>query len=63
MTESTIKLVQVSWKNVAMVAPEIGDLFYSTLFERHPRLVPLFQANMAEQGKKLVQILGMTVAC
>lgn len=61
MTDSTIELVQSSWEKVAMAAPEIGALFYATLFARHPHLVPLFKDNMGEQGKKLVQVLGMTV--
>jgi len=61
MKKETIMLVQGSWKNVSAIAPQAAELFYQNLFAADPSLKPLFRGNMAEQGKKLMQMIGAAV--
>lgn len=61
MNQQTVELVQHSWKKVAAIAPQAAALFYQNLFAADPGLRPLFKSNMAEQGNKLMQMLGTAV--
>lgn len=61
MTPEQIDLVQSSWAKVAPQAKETATLFYGRLFEIAPEVKPLFPTDMEEQGKKLMQVLGMAV--
>lgn len=61
MDRETIVLVQISLKNIAPIADEVGTMFYARLFETHPELRPLFAEDIAPQSKKLVQMLAMVV--
>lgn len=61
MTPEQIDLVQSSWAKVAPQAKEAATLFYGRLFEIAPEVKPLFPTDMEEQGKKLMQVLGMAV--
>ncbi|GAA6143272.1 globin family protein [Hydrogenophaga sp. 5NK40-0174] len=61
MTPSTIATVQSTWPAVAAIAPQAAALFYQNLFEADPKLKPLFKGDMAEQGNKLMQMLGLAV--
>lgn len=61
MDRETIVLVQMSLKNIAPIADQIGATFYARLFETHPELRPLFAEDIAPQSKKLVQMLAMVV--
>ena len=38
-----------------------AQLFYKRLFELDPTLRPMFKGDMQEQGRKLMQMIGMTV--
>ena len=58
MTNEQIKLVHDSFRQVAPIA---GQLFYARLFELDPRLELLFKGNLSEQGRKLMQMLGLAV--
>lgn len=56
------KLVQETWEKVVPIADTAADLFYGRLFEIDPELKPLFKsADMKEQSRKLMQMLGMAV--
>lgn len=61
MTNEQIKLVQDSFKQVAPIAEAAAQLFYARLFELDPALESLFKGNLTEQGRKLMQMLGLAV--
>ncbi len=61
MSPDTIPLVQRSWTQVAAIAPQAAALFYQNLFGADPSLKPLFKGDMAEQGAKLMQMIGAAV--
>ncbi len=62
LTEEQKNLVQNSWEKVVPIAPTAAELFYARLFELDPAVKPLFdEANMKDQGKKLMQMIGTAV--
>lgn len=61
MTPKQIALVQVSWKQVQPIADQAAALFYSRLFTLEPSVKRLFRGDMQEQGKKLMQMIGVAV--
>ncbi len=61
MTPEQIALVQGSFRQVTPMAARIADLFYGRLFELAPEVRPLFPDDLAEQKKKLMQMLGLAV--
>jgi hemoglobin-like flavoprotein len=61
MTNDQIKLVQDSFRKVAPIAETAAQLFYARLFELDPGLELLFKGNLSEQGRKLMQMLGLAV--
>ncbi len=63
MTISTVQkqLVQESFAQVAPVADQTAALFYSHLFTLEPSLRLLFSADLADQRRKLMQMLGVAV--
>lgn len=61
MTESTKQLVQGSFEKVAPIADTAAELFYKKLFELDPALRHLFRGDMKEQGRKLMNMLGLAV--
>jgi hemoglobin-like flavoprotein len=62
MTPETIALVQGSFRQVVPIAGTAADLFYDRLFETAPELRPLFPSDLAEQKRKLVQMLAIAVS-
>jgi len=48
-------------KQVAPMAETAAQLFYARLFELDPSLELLFKGNLSEQGRKLMQMLGLAV--
>ena len=62
MTPEQQVLVQSSFAKVAPIADVAASLFYDDLFQRDPRLRSLFKADMAEQRRKLMAMLGTAVA-
>jgi hemoglobin-like flavoprotein len=54
-------LVQTSFKTIATIADDAAILFYEKLFELDPSLRPMFRGDMAEQRKKLMQMLTAAV--
>ena len=61
MTEKQIQLVQQSWAKVAPNSAQVAMLFYDRLFEIAPQVKPLFKSDMAEQGRKLMQMIAIAV--
>jgi hemoglobin-like flavoprotein len=55
------RLVQESFARVATIADEASVLFYRRLFELDPPLQQVFCGNIAEQPKKLMQMLTTVV--
>jgi hemoglobin-like flavoprotein len=61
MTPSQVILVKDSFERVAEQPEVVADLFYTRLFALEPRLRPLFKGDMREQGRKLMQMIGIAV--
>ena len=61
MTNEQIKLVQDSFRQIGPIAETAAQLFYARLFELDPDLELLFKGNLTEQGRKLMQMLGLAV--
>ncbi len=62
MTPEQIAVVQSNWSKVAAISDQAAELFYGKLFELDPSLKTLFKSDMKEQGKKLMQMIGVAVA-
>ncbi len=62
MNPSTIDNVQRTFNIIAPIADDAAALFYSKLFELDPSLRSMFKSDMADQRKKLMQILGVAVS-
>ena len=57
-----VELVQRTWEQVLPIADDAAQLFYNRLFELDPSLRHLFhQTDMAEQRKKLMQMITVAV--
>lgn len=61
MNAREISLVKASFQKVAPIADQAAAIFYARLFELDPSLRALFQGDMAGQGRKLMQMLGLAV--
>jgi hemoglobin-like flavoprotein len=61
MTPEQVKLVQDSFAKVVPIAGTAADLFYDRLFTIAPEVRSLFPADLAEQKKKLIQMLATAV--
>jgi hemoglobin-like flavoprotein len=62
MTPENQALVRDSFAKIAPIAPQAAALFYDRLFVLDPALRPLFKGDMAEQGRKLMVMIGTAVA-
>ncbi len=56
-----IEWVQSTWRQVEPIANQAAALFYGKLFELDPSLKALFNTDMNDQGKKLMEILTVAV--
>ena len=61
LTQAQIALVQNSFAVVAPIADDAAALFYRRLFEIDPTLKAMFKSDMAEQRRKLMQMLSAAV--
>lgn len=61
MTPEQKRLVQSSFEQVAPISELAASLFYERLFELDPRLRHLFKGDLQEQGRKLMQMLGVVL--
>jgi len=63
MTPDQTAAIERSFRLVAPIAEPAAAIFYARLFALDPGLQPLFaHADIAEQGRKLMQALGFVVA-
>lgn len=61
LTNAQIDLVKTSWEKVTPIAEGAASLFYDRLFTLDPSLRALFSSDMAEQGRKLMRMIGVAV--
>ena len=61
VTAGQKSLVQGSFADIAGIADDAAVLFYQRLFELDPSLRQMFRGDMAEQRKKLMQMLTAAV--
>ena len=61
LTQAQISLVQNSFAVVAPIADDAAVLFYRRLFEIDPTLQAMFRGDMADQRRKLMQMLSAAV--
>jgi hemoglobin-like flavoprotein len=61
MTPENQALVRDSFAKIMPIAPQAAALFYDRLFALDPSLKPLFKGDMAEQGRKLMDMIGAAV--
>lgn len=61
MTPENQALVRDSFAKVVPIAPQAAAMFYDRLFVLDPSLKPLFKGDMAEQGRKLMAMIGTAV--
>lgn len=61
MTGEQIALVRGSFEKVLPIADAAAALFYARLFDLDPKLESLFKGDIVEQGRKLMQMLGVAV--
>lgn len=62
MTPREKSVVRETFAQVAPIADEAAALFYGRLFELDPTLKTLFKVDMREQGRKLMQMIGLGVS-
>jgi hemoglobin-like flavoprotein len=61
MTGKQKRLVQASFEQVKPIGDVAATLFYGCLFELDPGLEVLFPGDVEEQGRKLMQMIGLAV--
>lgn len=61
MTPEQIAIVQSNFDAVEPIADKAAELFYGKLFEIAPEVKPMFTSDIAEQGKKLMTMIGIAV--
>ncbi len=61
MNPTQIDLIRSSFSLVQPIAAQAAAMFYDRLFERDPSIGPLFRGNMAQQGERLMAMIGGAV--
>ena len=61
MNREQIRLVQENFEKVVPIADAAATLFYGRLFDLDPALESLFKGDIVEQGRKLMQMIGVAV--
>ena len=61
MSPESQDLVRQSFAKVVSIALAAADMFYGRLFTLDPSLRRLFKGAMAEQGRKLMAMIGVAV--
>jgi hemoglobin-like flavoprotein len=61
VTAAQKALVQNTFADIAGIADDAAVLFYKRLFELDPSLQPMFRGDMAEQRRKLMQMITAAV--
>ncbi|HEY8615692.1 globin family protein [Phenylobacterium sp.] len=61
MTPDQIQLVRATFAEVAPIRAQAARLFYARLFEVAPDVRPMFKADLAAQGAKLMAAIAFVV--
>jgi hemoglobin-like flavoprotein len=61
MQSHHLPLIRAAWAQLQPIAPQAAALFYAKLFERDPALRQLFKGEMAQQGERLMQMIGAAI--
>jgi hemoglobin-like flavoprotein len=61
VTAAQKTLVQDTFESIAPIADDAAALFYRRLFELDPSLRTMFRGDMAEQRRKLMNMIGAAV--
>lgn len=61
MTPEEIRLIRSSFAKLAPIRMKAGALFYERLFATAPALRPLFQTDIGDQSRKLMDTLALAV--
>jgi hemoglobin-like flavoprotein len=61
VTPTQKTLVQNTFAAIVPIADDAASLFYRRLFEIHPSLRAMFRGDMAEQRRKLMQMIAAAV--
>lgn len=61
MNPEQIGLVKKTFEKVEPIAQQVGELFYTRLFEMDPSLRQLFHGDMKRQALMLMTVIGMAV--
>ena len=61
MNTDQIRRIRTSFARLLPIAEPAAALFYGNLFEADPSLRPMFKGDMAQQGAKLMQMIGGAV--
>jgi hemoglobin-like flavoprotein len=61
LTAQQVQLVQQTFMKILPISDLAAHLFYTKLFELDPSVKPMFKGDMQEQGRKLMQMIGMAV--
>jgi hemoglobin-like flavoprotein len=62
MTPAQRQLVQASFARLAPSSAAVAEIFYRELFVLDPGLRKLFKSDIAQQGRKLMSMLGTAIA-
>jgi len=62
MTPEQIADVRSSFAAIRPISAQAAALFYTRLFQLDPSLRPMFTRDLQEQGRMLMQVLGVAVA-
>ena len=62
MTPAQKQLVQASFARLAPSGAAVAEMFYHELFVLDPGLRKLFKSDLAQQGRKLMSMLGTAIA-
>jgi hemoglobin-like flavoprotein len=61
MTPRQKQLVKQTFREISPIAREAAEIFYGKLFALDPALRALFKGDIEEQGRKLMQVIGLAV--
>jgi len=62
MNDHQAQLIRTSFSQVRPIADQAAALFYDNLFAADPSLRPLFRGDMAQQGDRLMTMIGAAVS-
>ena len=62
LTSDDIDILRASFREVSREPERVSDAFYRRLFEIAPETQPMFKADIATQGAKMMNTLGAIVA-